>query len=130
MDPEAELNAALSEWRRLVGAVGTAIRSGNWNFVQECQNAISQLRPTIDVAITRNRRDPESLASATGAPKPSTRAIVLDLIELERRNLASIQERREKLAAHVAQLCRVNRNLRVIQRSYAPLSPAEWSSYS
>jgi hypothetical protein len=132
MDSEAELRAALSEWRRLAEAVGKAIREGNWSFVAECQSAISQLRPALDRVTGQNRQNSESPTSAPpgAARKATARAIVLDLIELEKRNLASIQERREKLAAHVAQLGRTNRNLRGIQRSYAPPLPSAWNSYS
>jgi hypothetical protein len=132
MDPEAELLAALSEWRRLAEAIGKAIREGNWNFVAECQSAISQLRPSLDRVTGQNRQNSASPTAAlsSGTRKATARAIVLDLIELEKRNLASIRERREKLAAHVAQLGRTNRNLRGIQRSYAPPLPSAWNSYS
>jgi|SRR5579862_1044224 len=130
MDPEAELRAALSEWRRLAEAVGQAIRAGNWSFVAECQNAISQLRPAIDLITKQNPRISGASGPAPGGLKIAARAIALDLIELERRNLATIQARREKLAAHVAELCRASHNLRGIQRSYSRPSPAGWSSYS
>ena len=42
MKPGADLNQAYSEWRRLALAEGQAIRAGDWRFVANCQQAISQ----------------------------------------------------------------------------------------
>lgn len=129
MNPEAELHQALCEWRRLVDAVGKGIRAGDWTFVAECQRAIAQVRPTVDRFTGR----PQATASqnAPGGPaKTATRALVLDLIELEQKNLGSIQQRRDKLSAHIEDLLRANRNLREIRRSYAFPAPPALNSFS
>ena len=55
---------------------------------------------------------------------------MLDLIELERKNLGSIRQRREKLAAQIEELSRANRNLREIRRSYAFPPPPALNSVS
>jgi flagellar protein FliS len=123
------LSAALCEWRRLADAVGKGIRAGDWSFVAECQRAIAQLRPTVDRFTGR----PPVVASqnATGGPaKTTSRALVLDLIQLEQKNLSSIQQRREKLSAHIEDLLRANRNLREIRRSYAFPAPPALNSFS
>jgi hypothetical protein len=129
MSAEHELRDLYAEWRRLAEAEGKAIREGNWEFVAQCQKAISQLPPRID-RLTGQARDLANASSDARTPKLERRSTVLDLIELQRRNLASLQERRLKLSAHVEQLSRAGRNLRGIQRSYAPAATPAWSSYS
>src|SRR5258708_2728306 len=120
MTAEAELDYSYSEWRRLAEAEGKAIREGNWGFVVECQQALSQLRLIIDRLTDQVRQKLRNQGSDTPAPKASRRAVVLQLIELQRRNLASLHQRRERLSIHVEQLSRAGRNLREVQRSYAP----------
>jgi len=124
MENSGALHLVLAEWRRLVEAEGQAIRSGNWPFVTQCQAALATLRATID-ELTISARSKDSCP--VKAPHRST---VLELIELQRRNLATLQQRRDKLSSHIESLARTGRNLRGIQRSYAPAGPAAWSSYS
>jgi hypothetical protein len=125
-----DLDHAYSEWRRLAEAEGKAIRAGDWPFVTDCQKALSQLQPVIDRLLNQNQNAPPRPDSDTLARKLNSCASVLELIELQRQNLAALQQRRQRLAAHIEQLSRTGRNLRGIQRSYAsPPAPA-WNSYS
>lgn len=124
MENSGGLHLVLTEWRRLAEAEGQAIRSGNWPFVADCQAALARLRARID-ELTINARSTDSCPARV--PHRST---VLELIELQRRNLAALQQRREKLSSHIESLARSGRNLRGIQRSYAPAGPGAWSSYS
>ena len=127
MTPNGEqLNQVLAEWRRLALAEGKAIREGNWAFVLDCQRALSELRPKID-GLTNNN-SPSTSESVNR--KPSTRATILELIELQRNNLHSLQQRRQKLSAYIEGLSRTGRTLRGLQRSYASPVAASWSSYS
>ncbi|HLH52259.1 MAG TPA: hypothetical protein VKY92_01390 [Verrucomicrobiae bacterium] len=125
MDHPGSLPRALAEWRRLAEAEGHAIRSGNWSFVIDCQKSITALRATIDELTLQSRSAEDPFPK-----RPSQRSIVLELIELQRRNLAALQQRREKLSHHIENVTRASRNLRGIQRSYAPAAPSGWSSYS
>jgi hypothetical protein len=122
----ANLSQALGEWRRLAEAEGQAIRAGNWSLLADCQAALAILRGVID------QLTGEIHASTNEGLKRKTsqRSVVLELIELQRKNLATLKERRERLSVHVEHLTRTGRNLRGIQRSYAPPGPAAWSSYS
>jgi hypothetical protein len=130
MNAEFDLHQAYAEWQRLALAEGQAIRAGNWPFVADCQQALGKLTSRIDSLTQKVRM--ESSAPPTGSirRKFSPHATVLDLIELQRRNLASLEQRRQKLSDHIERLTRTCRNLRGIQRSYASPTPAAWSSYS
>ena len=126
MSNPATLSQALGEWRRLAEAEGQAIRAGNWSLLADCQAALAAVRGAIDqLAGEVNGSTNEGLRSKT-----SHRSVALELIELQRKNLATLKERRERLSVHVEQLTRAGRNLRGIQRSYAPPGPAAWTSYS
>jgi hypothetical protein len=126
--PEAEIQRAYAEWRRLAEAEGRAIRAGNWGFVGQCQRAIAQLRPMID-RLTNEEPQPGSTSDSL-VRKASSRGTILELIELQRRNLHALQERRQKLSAHIEHVTRSGRNLRGIKRSYSAPVAAAWSSYS
>jgi hypothetical protein len=130
MSAEEELHGAYSEWRRLSEAEGKAIREGNWGFVAECQLALTRLRSTIDQLTTKAGEEIRNLGLSAETCQSSRRATVLNLIELQRRNLASLQQRRQRLSAHIENLVRSNRNLRGIQRSYTERTSPAWSSYS
>jgi DNA repair exonuclease SbcCD ATPase subunit len=130
MSAEGELHNAYSEWRRLSEAEGSAIRAGNWRFVAECQEALSRLRPTIDRLTEQARQEAKLPGPGTSGRKMTSRASVLELIELQRRNLWSLEQRRQKLSAHIEQLSRTSHNLRGIQRSYASPIASGWTSYS
>lgn len=125
MSQGGTLDDAYSEWRRLAEAEGKAIRLGDWRFVADCHQAVSRLRPVID-RLTQQTR--QGLSDANRMVFP--RGTVLELIELQRRNLASLLQRRQKLSAQMEELSRAGRNLRDIQRSYSPPPPPAWNSYS
>jgi hypothetical protein len=123
--PELELTSALAEWRRLAEAEGNAIRAGNWGLVADCQKALSQLRPVIDQhTALRNGGNSETVKHR------SAKATVLELIELQRRNLLSLEQRRQRLSEHMENLARAGKNLRALKRSYSVPIAAAWSSYS
>jgi len=125
-----ELNLAYAEWNRLTRAQGAAIRSGNWSFVAECQGALAQLRQNID---RLNSGIAEQTVESDGGNNPNpqaSRATILELIELQRRNLISLEQRRQRLSAHIENLSRASRNLRCLQRSYRAPTVEAWSSYS
>jgi hypothetical protein len=130
MAAESELHHAFSEWGRLAEAEGQAIRAGNWSFVADCQHALTHLRPIINRLTVQAGPKPTGQDSSSTSSRTSLRVMAMELIELERRNLAWLEHRRQTLSAHVEHLSRTGRNLRGIQRSYAPPTPSGWSSYS
>jgi hypothetical protein len=130
MNASDDLEHAYSEWRRLAEAEGKAIRAGDWAFVADCQKALRQLQPVIDRLSNHNQKMASRPDSDILARRVTSRATVLELIELQRQNLAALQQRRLRLSAHVEQLSLTSRNLRGIQRSYTSPRPAAWDSYS
>ena len=125
-----DLQHAYREWRRLAEAEGKAIRAGDWQLVADCQRALNQLQPAITQLNERLREQGQSSASQAPAARHNSRASVLELIALQTQNLAALQQRRERLSAHVQRLLLAARNLRGIQRSYASAAPGGWNSYS
>jgi hypothetical protein len=125
-----QLNEVLAEWHRLAVAEGKAIREGNWSFVSECQRALCQLRPQIEGLTAKNSRQQVFHTTDHSNRKSATRATVLELIELQRNNLQSLQQRRQRLSAYIESLARTGRRLRGLQRSYAGHGASSWSSYS
>ena len=122
MSTRDTLDEAYSEWRRLAEAEGRAIRTGDWPFVAECQQALRQLRPLID-GLTKQE-------AAAAGQRTFSRATILELIQLQQRNLQALEQRRQRLTAQMQELFRTGRNLRAIQRSYSPTPPPAWNSYS
>jgi hypothetical protein len=125
-----DLDHAYSEWRRLAEAEGKAIRAGDWRLVADCQKALAQLQSVIDRLSIRNQPESSLPESRNAGRKLTSRATILDLIELQRQNLATLLQRRQRLSEHIEQTSRTNRNLRGIQRTYASPPPAAWNSYS
>ena len=125
-----QVHQVLAEWRRLTVAEGKAIREGNWEFVSECQRALSELRPKIEGLTGRPSKEETIPPTIPPTRKTSSRATVLELIELQRKNLQSLEQRRQKLSSYIEELSRAGRNLRGLQRSYAGPTKASWSSYS
>src|SRR5689334_13412931 len=121
MSTRGPLDEAYSEWRRLAEAEGKAIRLGDWRFVADCQQALSKLRPVID-RLTRS-------ASGARSPVGSPRATILELIQLQQRNLSDLEQRRQRLSAQIQELSRSGFALRGIQRSYSSAPPPAWNSY-
>ena len=130
MTPPSQLQVAYAEWRRLAEAEGQAIRTGNWTLMHDCQEAVAALRKRID---SLNGSDAAEAKHSTGRlepARPDLRGTILDLIELQRKNLSALDERRRRLTEHVETLARASRNLREIQRSYCTPAAGVFSSYS
>lgn len=129
MTPPDDLQHAYREWRRLAEAEGKAIRAGDWSLVADCQRALTQLQPVL-AQLNERLREQSQNSAPPAAARHNSRATVLELISLQKQNLAALQQRRERLSEHVQRLLLAARNLRGIQRSYASAAPAGWNSYS
>ena len=130
MSADSQLRDAYKEWRRLAETEGEAIRSGNWLLVADCQNALQQLQPQILDHMQDAQEEWSRLGLDRAAKEKSFRAIVAELIEIERRNNASLDAARQASLAQFAQLEQAGRTLRQVQRSYAPPPSSAWTSFS
>ena len=129
-NPEQAILEALRKWRRLAEAEGLAIRTRNWQAVAECQSSIQTLQPHLDSCAQTAREDWRRLGSEGDVRRGRFQALAAELAELSRQNESAIEQQRQKLAARFSQLGCSSRNLRRVQQSYVPATPAAWSSVS
>jgi hypothetical protein len=115
----AELHRLLQEWRRLAEAEGEAISDGNWALAQDCQCALAKLRARYDEFRQSNGNSPDVSTTASEQRDFPFRAELLDLIEIEQRNLHRVTERQGGLRQLLAQADLNQRRLRQIRCSYA-----------
>ncbi len=116
-----ELSDLFQQWQLLTEEEGGAIAAGSWSQVENYQSAKARLQPRITEVSRR-------LDAATF--EHHFRAVINDLMEMERRNDGLLQEKRRVAKEQEHTLDRTQRNLRQIQKSYIPPSRTHWQSYS
>jgi hypothetical protein len=127
---EASLLSAYEEWRRLAELEGTAIRTRDWNLVTDCQKRLSELQPRI-LRLTHLAREEWQRNGIDRTEKEKVlHRIVMDLIEMGTQNNSSIAAAKESARKKVDQLDSARQNLKRVHRSYSPLRPALWNSFS
>ncbi|HWD93895.1 MAG TPA: hypothetical protein VG938_16310 [Verrucomicrobiae bacterium] len=127
---EAALLTAYEDWRRFAELEGTAIRTRDWNLVTDCQKQISALQPRI-LRLTHLAREEWQRAGVDRAEKENIlHRLVLELIESGTKNNSALAAAKEAARAQVGQLVTSRQNLKRVQRSYSPLRPALWNSFS
>jgi hypothetical protein len=130
MNSGSELHSVYQEWFRLAEAKNEAIRSGNWNLMTDCQNAVDELQPRI-LQLSRETQDEWAKDGLTRHPgELALRGVITEVFQIESRNNDLLQTLRQDAGERLAQLERAGRLLRQVQRSYAPSRPAAWSSFS
>jgi hypothetical protein len=127
---DAALHEAYQEWRRLAELEGEAIRARNWTTTADCQRHLSALQPRIIRLREQAREEWKRAGADIMARENKLRAIISGLIELESRNSSSLDEARAIAQEKREELGLAGQNLKRIQRSYAPASPAVWNSFS
>ncbi len=130
MSAEHELQHSYREWRRLAEAEGEAIRAGNWMLVFDCQNVLRQLQPRIVRQTQAARREWSVLGLDFEAKESGLSAMIHSLIELEQRNHSLIDARQRLAREELSKLELASLTLRRIQRSYTPMNPPAWASFS
>jgi hypothetical protein len=118
MTAEQSLFDAYREWRRLAVACQKAITRRDWDFLLQCQSAITKLRPLIDT-VTQQARDEWKRSPARRATKESElNAMILEVKSLVESNKKLLQDARTDALSKREQLGRAGRNLKRIQNSY------------
>ena len=130
MQGETQLHQALQEWRRLAEAEGEAIHTCNWALVAECQHALRELQPTINQFTQTARQEWAGLGLEQRSRQDALRQTIGSLIQIESRNYARLTALRQTTQSRLEQLEAASRTLRQVHRSYAPGTPAAWSSFS
>jgi hypothetical protein len=130
MSAEQALLHAYLEWRRLAEAEGKAIRMRDWKFLLECQQALKKLQPFISQLTFAARREWKKSGADLIAKEEIIRAVVLELIELGKRNKTLLQAAREAAQARREELAAAGRNLKRLQLSYVSARKSAWTSFS
>jgi hypothetical protein len=130
MSAERALLNAYLEWRRLAEAEGKAIRMRDWKFLLECQQALKKLQPFISQLSFAARSEWKKSGADLIAKEEIIRTIVLELIELGKRNKISLQAAREAAQAKREALEKAGRNLKRLQLSYVSARRSAWTSFS
>lgn len=121
MSPTQELSELFQRWRILTEEEGGAITAGAWSQVEHFQSAKERLQPRITEISQRLNAETH---------ERQFRSVVDELMQMERRNGALLQEKRSTAREQERTLDRAQRNLRQIQKSYVPPSHTLWQSYS
>jgi hypothetical protein len=121
MSAEKALFNAYRKWRRLAKAEGEAIRRRDWIFLSDCQQALKSLQPII-TDLTNQARDEWKQCGLDCTQKENVlRSVVLELMEIGRRNRALLQLLLESAQNKIHQLGQAGRNLKRLRSSYAPM---------
>ncbi len=130
MNADTQLQDAYQEWRRVAEAEGEAIRTSNWSLVHDCQTALQRLQPRIIRCTEEAQQEWTRLGVDRSTKEKDLRSVVTGLIELEWRNNAMLNVLYQTAKSEMNELEQAGKNLRRVQRSYAPARPAVWTSFS
>jgi hypothetical protein len=117
------------DWKELTEREGNAIRSTDWVEVRRCQRAKEQLRPKI-VTVTERLKTQASSDLERTELNGRIRACVNELIELERKNSSTLEQRMAEIQQERAALDETSSRLRKVHQTYAPAQPPIWNQYS
>ncbi len=121
MTPGEELTALYHQWRTLTENEGRAIAADSWPDVEQCQRAKSRLQPRI---IEVSQRLADDLHDR------QFRLVLEELMQMERQNGTSLNERRKAADQARETLQQSSRSLRQLHKSYVPPAKTLWQSYS
>lgn len=130
MNASDQLHQAYQEWRRLADAEGEAIRHSNWSLVANYQRSLRDLQPQILRWTQEARAEWQQQGRDFTAEENRLRAVIGELIEIERRNSSWLNDVRQTAQAQMAELDHSGQKLRQVQRSYSPTRAPAWSSFS
>ena len=121
MNPADELAALYAQWRSLSDEEGAAIDASAWVQVEQFQLAKARLQPRITEVSQR---------LDAGTHRQQFDPVLQELMQLERRNAALLQQQRERTEQQLQDLDRSSRHLRQLQKSYVSPAQMQWQSYS
>jgi hypothetical protein len=121
MNAVSELTALYEQWQSLTESESQAIEAAAWVQVEQYQAAKSRLQPRITEVTQR--------LDATVLER-EFRPVIEELIRLEHRNNALLQQQRSAAERQRQELDRTSRSLRQIHKSYVPPVRTHWQSYS
>jgi flagellar biosynthesis regulator FlaF len=130
MNAETALTEAYQEWRRLAETEGDAIRSCNWGLLAASQRALEHLRDRITALTVTAKKEWVQFGADITSRENKFRAIIADLMQLERQNSTLLTAIRQGVKTQLDKLDQSGRNLKRVHRSYAPARSPVWTSFS
>lgn len=125
-----DLHEYYRQWRALTLEEGEAIQLGVWAKVDGCQTAKYKLQGSIQQTVDLIRSELAAKGEGTGAYDLEFRAIVAELVSLEKRNSEWLADQKLKTQLALNELTASSRNLRGVRSAYGPPRQAVWQSYS
>ena len=129
MSAQNDLLELYQEWRAWTEAEGEAIRAAAWPQVAKCQGAKKDLQRRILTTTEQAQVEAQVSDGERRGIDPQVRRIVDELILLELRNSELVDEQRHRAEERLRDLDQRERNLRQLQRAYAPSRAGLWQSY-
>jgi len=129
MSAETELLRLYERWRLLSRAEAEAIQARDWACLSRRQTE----KKALMVEISRSEKGVWSKPGVLDAQHPGGKklySLLAELISLESENARALASKRQLLEQEQIALHQAVRNLRQMQRAYAPEPPAVWHSYS
>jgi hypothetical protein len=130
MSPRDQLQDAFTEWRRIAHAEEAAIRRQDWQALEVCHLSVRDLQPRITQLTGEIHRECEHTGADPASADQWLRDTIAELIELETRNIALLDQARQSGQAQLNDLQQSGRTLRRVQRSYSPARAASWTTFS
>lgn len=130
MNADLALHEAYQDWHRLSELEGEGIRMRDWILVSDCQKRLAALQPRILRLTPLARQEWQEAGLDRTAKEAELRKIISSLIEVERRNGASLAAANESAREKVGQLGMARQNLRRVERSYSSAYQPIWNSLS
>lgn len=129
MSPEQALLDTYQEWNRLARAGRSAIQTGNWKLLKECQSRVAQFQPVITRLTCVVREEWRQSGQDFMVKERQLHTIISGLMDITRENQALIKRRREATRVKLEECAATGRNLQRI-KTYAGTQPANWTSFS
>ena len=125
-----ELLALSQRWQHLTVADGEAIHRWDWPAVEQLQAVKHELQQTIATATETLCAECARHGINTAALTQEIQGVVARLLEQETGNSNALAAARQQAHAGLQQIDSAHRNLRQLQKAYAPEPEAGWQSYT
>ncbi len=125
-----QLRQLYRQWQSLTQAEGDAIRRGSWPILARLQASKRLLQQSITTATRGLEAEQAAHGIGRGHLEDEFGGLVADLMQLESRNLESLEAQLRLAKAHEQELESSAARLRLIRDTYGHERPSLWHSYS
>lgn len=118
MNAESELFRAYREWHRLAQAETKAIKTRNWNLLNDCHQAIRDFQTMVGGLTLEARGEWRRAGCDLAEKERNVHVLVAQLIDLTRDNQSLLQSTMETARHRLDGLGEAGKNLKQLQRTY------------